>query len=59
MTEISTIKTDNFTMDYFKFGTGKKNLVIIPGLSVQSVMGAANTVAAEYKTMEEDFSIYD
>ena len=58
MTEISTIKTDNFTMDYFKFGTGKKNLVIIPGLSVQSVMGAANTVAAEYKTMEEDFTIY-
>lgn len=58
MTEVSVVETKDFSMDYFKFGNGKRNLVIIPGLSIQSVMGAANTVAAEYQIMEEDFTVY-
>ena len=32
---------------FFKFGTGKKIFVIIPGLSVQSVMHSAEAVAEE------------
>ena len=39
MTEVSKVVTQDFSMDYFKFGNGKRNLVIIPGLSIQSVMG--------------------
>jgi pimeloyl-ACP methyl ester carboxylesterase len=58
MTEVSKVVTQDFSMDYFKFGNGKRNLVIIPGLSIQSVMGAANTVAAEYQMMEDDFTVY-
>jgi pimeloyl-ACP methyl ester carboxylesterase len=58
MTEVSKVVTDEFTMPYFKFGTGDKKLLIIPGLSIQSVMGAANTVAAEYHLMENDFTVY-
>ena len=36
--QIETIKTESFTMDYFKFGHGKEVFVILPGLSLQSVM---------------------
>ncbi len=43
---IETVPTDRFTMEYFRFGAGERPLVILPGLSVQSVMGAADAVAA-------------
>lgn len=55
---IQTIKTDAFSMDYFHFGRGEKPLVILPGLSVQSVMNAAQAVADAYRLLSDDFSIY-
>ena len=55
---IKTVKTDSFSMDYFKFGSGSNTLVIIPGLSVQSVMGSAEAVEEAYKAMTDDFTIY-
>jgi pimeloyl-ACP methyl ester carboxylesterase len=58
MPEIGKVTTEEFSMDYFKFGTGPRTLVIIPGLSIQSVMGAANTVAAEYSKIQKDFTVY-
>ena len=58
MTRIETITTDSFSMDYFKFGHGKRALVIIPGLSVQSVMGSADIIASSYDAMNDDFTIY-
>ena len=56
--QIETVKTDTFTMDYFKFGQGERTLVIIPGLSVQSVMISASTVANAYQPLTNDFTIY-
>ena len=53
-----TIKPKDFQMDYFKFGSGKKQLVIIPGLSVQSVMLQADAVQEAYKELTDDFTIY-
>ena len=58
MCRIETIKTDNFTMDFFRFGNGKKPLVILPGLSIQSVMGAAQAVSDAYRSLADDFTIY-
>ena len=55
---IETVKTDTFTMDYFKFGQGERALVIIPGLSVQSVMISANAVVSAYQPLTNDFTIY-
>ena len=55
---IETIKTDLFTMEYFRFGNGKKTLVIIPGLSVQSVMNFTDAIQESYKLLAEDFTIY-
>ncbi|WP_029233346.1 alpha/beta fold hydrolase [Butyrivibrio sp. VCB2006] len=59
MAELGKVTTDSFTMDYFKFGKGDKTLVIIPGLSIQSVMGAAYTVEAEYSSrIKDEFTVY-
>ena len=55
---IETVRTDTFSMDYFRFGHGDRTLVILPGLSVQSVMGAADAVAAAYRSLEDKFTIY-
>lgn len=49
--EIKTVQTDGFEMEYFCFGHGKEPLVILPGLSVQSVMGAADAVADAYRLL--------
>ena len=55
---IETVHTDSFSMDYFRFGSGKRPLVILPGLSVQSVMGAATAVADAYGVFAEDYTVY-
>ncbi len=56
--QIETVKTDAFSMDYFRFGQGEKSMVILPGLSVQSVMGFADMVADAYKVLAEDYTVY-
>ncbi len=55
---IETLRTEDFSMDFFRFGSGGKTLVILPGLSVQSVMGAAEAVAAAYESLAERYTIY-
>ena len=55
---IETVHTGTFSMNFFRFGSGAKTLVILPGLSVQSVMGAADAVEAAYRSMEDAFTIY-
>lgn len=56
--QTETVKTDKFSMDYFCFGSGKKTMVILPGLSVQSVMPLAAIVAEAYKMFAGDYRIY-
>lgn len=55
---IETVKTSRFSMDFFRFGAGEKTLVILPGLSVQSVMGAADAIAQAYQSLTDRFTIY-
>ena len=55
---IESVKTDAFTMDFFRFGRGKRPLVILPGLSIQSVMDAADAIAAAYEPLADEFMIY-
>lgn len=55
---IETLRTDSFSMRYFRFGHGEKPLVILPGLSVQSVMGAADAVASAYRSIGDIFTVY-
>ena len=56
--EIKTIKNDCFEMRYFQFGTGEKTAVILPGLSLISVMQSAPGVASAYRQMQEEYTVY-
>ena len=58
MIPIETVKTDAFSMDYFRFGRGKETLVILPGLSVQSVMLSADAVAQEYGAFRDAYTVF-
>lgn len=55
---IETVRTQRFAMRFFRFGGGAKTMVILPGLSVQSVMDSAPAVAAAYESMTGDFTVY-
>ena len=56
--QIETVRTGDFSMDYFRFGHGKNILVILPGLSVDSVMKYADGVADTYHVLTDDFTVY-
>lgn len=56
--QTETVRTDGFSMDYFRFGQGKKVFVILPGLSVDSVMQYANAVAGAYGLMADEYMVY-
>lgn len=55
---IETVNAGGFTMDYFSFGHGAKPLVILPGLSIQSVMGSADAITEAYQLFAEDYTVY-
>ena len=53
-----TVTTDSFSMDCIRFGSGNGTLVILPGLSVQSVMRSAEAVVQAYAMFSECFTVY-
>lgn len=55
---VDTLKTDSFSMDYCQFGKGKETLVILPGISIQRVMGSAKSIENSYRLLADHFSVY-
>ena len=58
MIDIKTIKTESFEMDYFTFGEGERAFVIIPGLSVRSVMFSAPSICGAYSEFGQKYKCY-
>ncbi|MCQ2480206.1 MAG: alpha/beta hydrolase [Clostridia bacterium] len=56
--EIKNIKTDSFSMDYIVFGEGKKNFVMLPGISIKKVSESAQAVANSYSQFCEEYTVY-
>ena len=54
---IQTVENDDFAMDYIRFGQGEETLVILPGLSVQSVLDSAEAIVEAYQPLADDFTI--
>ena len=52
------VYADDFQMEYLQFGHGKNTLVILPGLSVQSVIPLASMIVKRYEIFTEDFTVY-
>lgn len=55
---IETVNTGDFTMRFFRFGEGERPLVILPGLSIRSVMESADLIEHAYRIMRKDFTVY-
>lgn len=55
-----TVKIGDTTMDYIRFGTGEKNLIILPGLGdgLQTVKGTALPMAFMYRIFAKDYTVY-
>lgn len=45
-------------MDYIQFGHGDKAFVILPGLSVESVMNYRDAVADAYQLLADNYTVY-
>ena len=45
-------------MDYISFGNGKKSFVILPGLSIHSVMNLKNAIEDAYKDFTDEYTVY-
>ncbi len=54
----SSVKLGGFSMEYIRFGHGEKTFVILPGLSVQSVIPSAGAIAQAYCVLTDDFTVY-
>ena len=55
---VKTVSAGDMEMDYIVFGSGEKPFVILPGLSIHSVMGSAEAIAAAYKDFSEKYTVY-
>ncbi len=55
---VNTVDKGDLKMDYIKFGKGKKNFVIIPGLSIHSIMGSASAIEEAYSSFTNKYTIY-
>lgn len=53
-----TIRVNGFEMEYFMFGSGKRSFVILPGVSVKSVMLSAKAVEAAYRMFGDAYTVY-
>lgn len=53
-----TVQLDGLEMDYAVFGRGRKNFIILPGMSVKSVMESANVVANQYSPFCEEYTVF-
>ena len=47
-TVIDRVSTDSFTMEYCRFGQGERAMVILPGLSIGSVLRSAESIERSY-----------
>lgn len=55
---VKTVSVGDTVMDYAVFGSGKKSLVILPGISVHSVMNSADAIAKAYKDFSGEYTVY-
>lgn len=57
-TKINLVEVEDIQMEYFSFGNGEKNLIILPGLSLKSTMHAADSIVKAYDMFTKDYTIY-
>jgi pimeloyl-ACP methyl ester carboxylesterase len=56
--EVKEARVENITMRYLCFGKGDKDMVILPGLAVQSVLTSAEAIADAYGMFGKEFKVW-
>lgn len=58
--KIESLKTERFALKFFRFGNkaSQNKFVIIPGMSLKSVMNYADSVAEAYKIFSRDYEVF-
>ena len=56
--EVRTVTTDAYEMEYIVFGEGKTPFVMIPGISMSSVIFSAEFIAAAYARFGASHTVY-
>ena len=56
--EIDRVRTCGSTTEYLKFGKGEKTMVILPGLSLVSVLTSAREIVNAYSVFTEKYTVY-
>lgn len=56
--EIEKITTDGISIGYFRFGRGKRPMIILPGLSIKSILLYKDAIAGAFESFAEDFEVY-
>lgn len=49
---------ETLDMDYISFGSGEKSFVILPGLSIHSVMNLKDAIEDAYKDFTDEYTVY-
>ncbi len=52
------LNLNNFQIDTIRFGTGKKNLMLIQGLNTNGIKGAGLSLAWMYRIFARDYTVY-
>ena len=58
MATAGVVQKNGIEMEYCKFGNGERVFVILPGLSIKSVMGSKDSIENAYAIMKGDFTTY-
>ena len=53
-----TLQFDNKKVDYIKFGTGKRIMVLIPGMSFNPLKGTGLYASKKYQLFSNEFTVY-
>ncbi len=56
--KVMTANVNNITMDYVKFGVGKKPFVMLPGISLKSITLSADSIASAYRSFSDKYTVY-
>ena len=52
------VRIADMQIDYIRFGTGKKNLIMIQGLNTGGIKGAGLSLAFMYRIFAKDYTVY-
>jgi len=58
MSNLLNVIIDDNTFRYMKFGNGKKNLIIIPGLYLFDILKSKDIIEKQYSYLSSEYSIY-